>query len=45
MKEVNISRKKNPRKVVFAGAMYYHRGLDVLLESIPLVIKKITIKI
>jgi len=37
----NISRKKNPRKVVFAGAMYYHRGLDVLLEAIPKIIKKI----
>ena len=37
----NISKKKNPRKVVFAGAMYYHRGLDVLLEAIPKIIKKI----
>jgi len=33
--------RKNPRKVVFAGAMYYHRGLDVLLEAIPKIIKKI----
>ena len=33
--------KKNPKKIIFAGAMYYHRGLDVLLESIPLVIKEI----
>ena len=32
---------KNPKKIIFAGAMYYHRGLDVLLESIPLVIKEI----
>jgi glycosyltransferase involved in cell wall biosynthesis len=37
----NIIKKKNPKKVVFAGAMYYHRGLDVLLQTIPLVIKKI----
>ena len=37
----NITKKKNPKKVVFAGAMYYHRGLDVLLETIPLVIEKI----
>ena len=37
----NIIKKKNPKKVVFAGAMYYHRGLDILLETIPLVIKKI----
>ena len=33
--------KKNPKKIIFAGAMYYHRGLDVLLKSIPLVIKEI----
>lgn len=33
--------KKNPKKIIFAGAMYHHRGLDVLLESIPLVIKEI----
>jgi len=33
--------KKNPKKIVFSGAMYYHRGLDVLLEAIPDVIKKI----
>ena len=37
----NITKKKNPKKVVFAGVMYYHRGLDVLLETIPLVIEKI----
>ncbi len=37
----NTTKKKNPKKVVFAGAMYYHRGLDVLLETIPLVIEKI----
>ena len=37
----NITKKKNSKKVVFAGAMYYHRGLDVLLETIPLVIEKI----
>ena len=36
----NITKKKNPKKVVFAGAMYYHRGLDVLLESLPEVIEK-----
>lgn len=33
--------KKNPKKIVFSGAMYYHRGLDVLLEAIPDVVKKI----
>jgi glycosyltransferase involved in cell wall biosynthesis len=42
---VNLSlfkaNKKNPKKIVFTGAMYYHRGLDILLEAIPNVIKKI----
>jgi len=33
--------KKDPKKIVFTGAMYYHRGLDILLEAIPDVIKKI----
>ena len=37
----NTNTKKNPKKIVFAGAMYYHRGLDVLLEAIPAVIKRI----
>ena len=37
----DISTKKNLKKIVFAGAMYYHRGLDILLEAIPSVIKKI----
>jgi len=36
----NISKQKNPKKIVFAGAMYYHRGLDILLEVIPIVLKK-----
>ena len=37
----NSSKQKNPKKIVFAGAMYYHRGLDVLLEAIPKIIRKI----
>ena len=37
----NITNRRNPKKIVFAGAMYYHRGLDILLEAIPLVVKKI----
>jgi len=37
----NISKQKNPKKIVFAGAMYYHRGLDILLEAIPIVVRKI----
>ena len=37
----DTNTEKNPKKIVFAGAMYYHRGLDVLLEAIPAVIKRI----
>lgn len=37
----DITTVKNPKKIVFAGAMYYHRGLDILLEAIPIVIKRI----
>ena len=35
----DIATVKKPKKIVFAGAMYYHRGLDILLEAIPIVIK------
>lgn len=37
----NISKRKDPKKIIFTGAMYYHRGLDILLEAIPKIIKKI----
>ena len=37
----DISKQKNPKKIVFAGAMYYHRGLDILLEAIPIILKNI----
>lgn len=33
--------QKDPKKIVFSGVMYHHRGLDVLLESVPKIIKKI----
>lgn len=29
------------KKVVFSGAMYYHRGIDVLLDAAPKIAKKI----
>lgn len=42
---VNISLFKKPhnrkRIVIFSGAMYYHRGLDVLLGVIPNILKNI----
>ena len=37
-KKNNVIREKN---VVFSGAMYYHRGLDILLDAVPEIIKKI----
>lgn len=33
--------KKDPKKLVFSGVMYHHRGLDMLLESAPAVIKQV----
>jgi len=35
------SDKKIEKNIVFSGVMYYHRGLDVLLKSLPRVIEKI----
>lgn len=37
----NIIKQKNMKKIIFTGAMYYHRGLDVLLHAIPQIIEKI----
>ena len=34
------STTKIPKKIVFSGVMYHHRGLDVLLESLPNIIQK-----
>ena len=33
--------KSNSKQIVFSGAMYNHRGIDILLESVSDVIKKI----
>ena len=33
--------KRNPRKIIFTGAMYFHRGLDVLLEAVPKIIREV----
>ena len=35
------TNKKDPNKVIFSGVMYHHRGLDVLLEATPKIIKEI----
>ncbi len=34
------SKNKNEKKVIFSGVMYHHRGLDVLLDSVPKVLEK-----
>ena len=36
-----FSTKDNQKIIIFSGVMYYHRGLDILLESLPKVIKEI----
>jgi len=42
---VNISKFKhiqtNSKKIIFSGVMYNHRGLDVLIEAAPRIIKEI----
>ncbi len=37
----NFEKTKNPKKIVFSGAMYFHRGLDILMDAIPNIIKKV----
>lgn len=34
----NTVKKIRERKIVFSGVMYYHRGLDVLLDAVPKII-------
>ena len=36
------SEKKDPKKIVFSGVMYHHRGLDILLEAAPKIVEKIS---
>ena len=33
------TKNKRERKIVFAGVMYYHRGLDILLDAVPEIVK------
>lgn len=35
------TKQKDPNKVVFSGVMYHHRGLDVLLDAAPQIIKEV----
>jgi len=34
-------KRKNSKKIIFSGAMYHHRGLDILLKAAPRIIKKV----
>jgi len=34
-------KHKNSKKIIFSGAMYHHRGLDILLKAAPKIIKKV----
>jgi len=35
------TKNRDPNKIVFSGVMYHHRGLDVLLEATPKIVKEI----
>ena len=36
-----FSANKNKKIIIFSGVMYYHRGLDILFDALPKVIKEI----
>jgi len=35
-----FTSKSKSKNIIFTGAMYHHRGLDILLDAIPEIIKK-----
>jgi glycosyltransferase involved in cell wall biosynthesis len=35
------TKNKDPNKIVFSGVMYHHRGLDVLLDAAPKIVKQV----
>lgn len=35
------TKNRDPNKIVFSGVMYHHRGLDVLLDAAPKIVKQI----
>lgn len=37
----HINGVKNSKMVFFSGVMYHHRGVDILLKSVPAVVKKV----
>ena len=36
------SKLKRKRQIIFSGVMYEHRGLDILMKAVPIIIKKIS---
>ena len=34
------SKLKRKRQIIFSGVMYEHRGLDILMKAVPIIIKK-----
>ena len=35
------SKNKDAKKIIFTGVMYHHRGLEILLDAVPSIVKKI----
>ena len=35
------TKKRDPNKIVFSGVMYHHRGLDVLFDAAPNIVKEV----
>jgi len=35
------TKNRDPNKIVFSGVMYHHRGLDVLLDAAPNIVKEV----
>jgi len=35
------TKNRDPNKIVFSGVMYHHRGLEVLLDAAPKIVKEI----
>ena len=36
------TKKEDTKRIIFSGAMYHHRGIDILLDSVQEVVKKIS---
>lgn len=38
--DIFYSNKATTKNIIFSGVMYYHRGVDILLDAIPIIIKE-----